>query len=355
MKRLVCIFLILIMAWSCLGTVCAESNVLHLDLASATDEELAEAINQIKAEQRARIKTKVVLDHTELVIGKGKAEKVTATVQDLAEGVTAGKITAETSDKAVAAVQGNTVKGIGNGSAVITFSCTLSDGTEISEDCKVQVITPVKAIQLKQKAVEIGVGESYTPEIKISPDDATTKDLSYSSSDTSVAKIDSNGKVHAVGIGSTTITVAATDGSNVSASFTVKTSKKDDIGKTRITKDGVSVTLVSCRETPGSGYKKADAGKVFLLPEFLIENNSGKNVSVSSILCFNAYCDGYSCEYSFTAALNATGTLDGDVAAGKKMRGQAGFEVSRNWKELEVHVKLDVWGSEELVFVIYKK
>jgi hypothetical protein len=72
-------------------------------------------------------------------------------------------------------------------------------------------------------------------------------------------------------------------------------------------------------------------------------------------LCFNAYCDGYSCEYSFTAALNATGTLDGDVAAGKKMRGQAGFEVSRNWKELEVHVKLDVWGSEELVFVIYKK
>ena len=330
-------------------------NGVWLDFTTASDEDLEEALSKIKAEQRSRLKTKIVLGSKKLSLAKGKTEKLDVSVQDLPEGVTAGKITADTSDKTVAMYQGNMIRAVGNGSAVITFFCTLSDGTELSEECSVDVITPIKALQPKQKNVEMGVGDVYEPELTINPKDASITDFAYSTSDSSVAKVDSRGKVHAVGIGTATITVSARDGSGVSASFTVKATKKDDVGKTRITKDGVSVTLVSAKETKGQKYFEADGGKIYVLAEFLIENNSRKDVSISSMLSFDAYCDGYAADYSFGAAVSASQTLDGDVAAGKKMRGQIGYEVSKNWKEIEIRVKPDYWGGEELTFVIYKK
>jgi len=130
---------------------------------------------------------------------------------------------------------------------------------------------------------------------------------------------------------------------------------EDDVGKTLIAKDGVSVTLVGYRESKGDSFMEAEAGKTYVLVEFLIENNSSEKVNMSSLMCFDAYCDGFTTEYSFGAAMVAEGTLDGEVAAGKKMKGEIGYEVDKNWKELEIQVQLDVWSSEKLIYVIHKK
>ena len=51
---------------------------VYLDLQTATDEELAKAIEYIKAEQQSRISTKLVLDQTEISLKKGKSQKLTA-------------------------------------------------------------------------------------------------------------------------------------------------------------------------------------------------------------------------------------------------------------------------------------
>lgn len=60
----------------------------------------------------------------------------------------------------------------------------------------------------------------------VTPANALNKSISFTSSDTSVASVDYNGKVTGINPGSATITVSTIDGSNKSQSFTVNVYKK---------------------------------------------------------------------------------------------------------------------------------
>ena len=130
---------------------------------------------------------------------------------------------------------------------------------------------------------------------------------------------------------------------------------RNDIGKTQITDSGASFTLLEVKESDGNTFSKPDSGKVFVLAQFLIENNSKSDIALSTLLSFDAYCDGYSCDFSFSALMVVDDQLDGTVAAGKKMKGWIGYEVDKNWKELEIQVKPNVWSSEKLVFVTHRQ
>lgn len=334
-------------------------NGVWINFDTATDEELEEALQKIKAEQRARIKTKIVLDKTSLTLKKGETGKISVTIEGLPEGVKAGKITAATSDKAVAIVNNGAVKATGNGSAVITFSCVLSDGTEVSAECPVEVIVPIKSIVPVKKGIELGANEQAQAEFKINPADATKTALSYSSSDSSVAAVNSDGVIHAKGIGTATITAAAADGSNASASMTVKVSKKDDRGKTFTNKEGISLTVLSVKQTDGSGYSKADVGNTFVLVELQIENNSSKDMTVNSTFGFDAICDDYTIDYSFAADLNTkNGFSTADIKPGRKVKGWKGFEVPKKWKELYIKFTPNIsliGGDDPIEFVIYNQ
>ena len=103
----------------------------------------------------------------------------------------------------------------------------------------------------------------------------------------------------------------------------------------------------------GSKYFKPADGNVFLACEFEIANNSSEDLSVSSMLSFEAYCDDYTCEYSISAlsANQDKKQLDGTVASGKKMKGIVAYEVPSDWKELEVHYTPDILSSSEIIFV----
>lgn len=117
--------------------------------------------------------------------------------------------------------------------------------------------------------------------------------------------------------------------------------------------DGVVVSFLDVIESSGEQFFEPEEGNVFVLCEFEIANNSTEELSVSSVMSFEAYCDGYACDYSFNA-LMAKGDkdqLDGSVAVGKKMKGVVGYEVPADWTELEVQYTLDVWGDDKIVFV----
>ena len=91
------------------------------------------------------------------------------------------------------------------------------DGKEIGA-------TPVKKIKLNKKSETLKVGKSITLKATVTPDDATDKDVEWTSSDESVAKVNSKGKVKAVGAGTCKITCKAKDGSGKKATckITVK-------------------------------------------------------------------------------------------------------------------------------------
>lgn len=118
----------------------------------------------------------------------------------------------------------------------------------------------------------------------------------------------------------------------------------------------VIVTLNNVTESDGTDFIKPAEGNVFVLAEFIIENNSDKELNISSLLSFEAYQDGYSTSTSLSALTAKEGMeqLDGTVAAGKKMKGVVGYELPSDFSELEINVQLDVWSNKKITF-LYKK
>lgn len=116
---------------------------------------------------------------------------------------------------------------------------------------------------------------------------------------------------------------------------------------------GVTVALVNVTESEGSDFNKPSDGNVFVLCEFEIVNNSNEEITVSSMLSFDAYCDDYACSYSLSALLEKgnKNQLDATIAAGKKVNGVIGYEVPENWKDLEIHFTPNFWTGKEIVFV----
>lgn len=143
----------------------------------------------------------------------------------------------------------------------------------------------------------------------------------------------------------------SSDGQTQESSKTGSTetqSQKFAVGDTAELKS-VKVTLVSVTESEGSAYMKPADGNVFVGCEFEISNESDKDIDVSSVISFEAYCDNYSVNQSITGLTEFTQSgknqLDGSVAAGKKMNGVIAYEVPADWQELEISYSPSFWGK----------
>lgn len=88
-----------------------------------------------------------------------------------------------------------------------------------------------------------------------------------------------------------------------------------------------------------------------MLCHFEIVNNSEEELSVSSMMSFDAYVDDYSVSMSLSSLVSTDDPqLDGTVAPEKKVAGVIGYEVPSDWKDLEVSFEPDVWDSNPFVF-----
>lgn len=105
------------------------------------------------------------------------------------------------------------VKGISEGSCTIT--ATTKDGTNISKSLKINVkkhSVPISKITMSNKTIDEGQTISVSP--TISPENANNKNLTYTSSNNSIATVSSNGVITAVSKGTCIIYATAKDGSN---------------------------------------------------------------------------------------------------------------------------------------------
>lgn len=218
MKKLAAFLLAILL---CVTTAFAET--INLDLSAATDQELADALQKIVAEQKSRIKTTLTLDQAELTLGKGKKETLTATIEGLPEGMDEPKVVWDTSDEKIATVSKGKVSGVDAGTATITATITLEDGIELTAECKVTVVVAVTGLKASESSYSLQMNESVTMETTVSPKNATNQKIDYESSDTSVATVSAKGTIKAVGAGKCTITATTVDGGK-SASCTVKVS-----------------------------------------------------------------------------------------------------------------------------------
>jgi hypothetical protein len=112
-----------------------------------------------------------------------------------------------------------TAKNVGT----VTITTTNTKKT-VSAHCVVKV-TPVgvTTLSLDSAALTIEVGYADTLMASISPSDATFKTLTWTSSNTAVATVNSNGKVTALTEGAANITATTTDGKSATCKVQVKT------------------------------------------------------------------------------------------------------------------------------------
>lgn len=169
--------------------------------------------------------TRVTLNKSSVTIYVPDTYQLTATVKP--EDASNPTVIWTSSDESVATVDENgLVTAVGNGTATIT--ATSADGTEKSASCTVTVIDPdnipVSSITISGGNVTLEASSTYAISVTVKPNDAANAAIIWTSSDESVATVDENGVVTAVGKGTATITATAADGYGATASFTVNVS-----------------------------------------------------------------------------------------------------------------------------------
>ncbi len=120
----------------------------------------------------------------------------------------------------------------------------------------------VSSVQLNAAQLALNVGETHTLTATVSPDDATDKTVTWSSSDTSVASVDADGKVTAIAPGGAVITVTTTDGSKTATCIVTVTANTIAVESVSLDKTSLSLeagdagTLVAT-VTPDNATNKA--------------------------------------------------------------------------------------------------
>ena len=129
------------------------------------------------------------------------------------------------------------------------------------------------------------IGDTFKITATVSPSDANNKSITWSSSSTSVATVDSSGNVHCLAAGTTTITATAADGSGKSASLelTVRNpinSLTLDKNQTTILKDGYTSTVTAT--TDPSNYDGANISWTIADTSIATVSVSGKTATIKS-------------------------------------------------------------------------
>ncbi len=152
--------------------------------------------------------TSISLNKTTLSLKKGNSETLTVTVTP--SEATNKNIYWTSNNDTIAKVSGDgTITAITPGTATITVAT--EDGA-LTATCDVTVAVPVENINFEEQIFYLVDGLDSTLTVTFSPSNATNKNVIWSSSDESVATIDTSGKVSSISLGTTTITAISEDG-----------------------------------------------------------------------------------------------------------------------------------------------
>ena len=169
--------------------------------------------------------TSLTLNKTSLTVNRGATATLTATVGP--SNADNKKVKWTTSNSAVATVSSTgAVKGIEKGTATIT--ATAADGSGKKAACTVTVTKLVTSLTLNKTVLPLQPKKTEKLTATVSPSDADNKTVKWTTSNSAVATVNSNGKVTAKGKGTAIIKATAADGSgeNATCKVTVVTPKR---------------------------------------------------------------------------------------------------------------------------------
>ena len=173
---------------------------------------------KIKVTQKS---TGIALSSSSLVLEAGTQDKLNYA---LTPANATSVVTWRSTDTNIATVDANGIVAAKKaGSTYVIATC--ADG--YSTVCQVIVTQGATGISLAMTDLTIGVGDSYTMGVTITPADSTNKTVTWNTQNPAIATVTSDGKITGVSVGTTFITAKIASGQIAYLNVTVKSSVKD--------------------------------------------------------------------------------------------------------------------------------
>ncbi|MCR4882086.1 MAG: Ig-like domain-containing protein [Clostridiales bacterium] len=154
-------------------------------------------------------------------------------------------------------VQGNNLTGLAAGETVLTI---VSEADEtVTLQYRVLVIQPVNRIFLTASAKSVAVGDTLSLTPAYQPENATLRQVKWTSGDERIATVDENGNVTGVKRGNVRIVATAADGSNIRTNISVQVTQpagEITLDKTEITVDAGRNTMLRATVLPKDANDK---------------------------------------------------------------------------------------------------
>ena len=174
--------------------------------------------------------TKITLDKTKIELTTGKeTEKITSSIEP---SIANKAVKYTSSNTSIATVSSDgVVTAVGSGTCRII--ATTTDGSKVTASCDVTVNIKTTGMKLDKTNYTFNKAETIKINPVITPSKASKK-LTWTSSNTKVAIVSSDGKVTPVGKGTCKITATTTDGTNLSSSCNITSNveyQKGDVNR----------------------------------------------------------------------------------------------------------------------------
>ena len=186
----------------------------------------------------------------------------TATATITPSNATNQTVTWTSSNTTVATVSNGKITGKKAGTATITAKTSNGKTATVAVTVKSDSTTvAVTGITLSRSTANLLVGHSCTATATITPDNATNKTVTWTTSNSSIATV-SNGKITAKGVGTCTITAKTNNGKTATVKVTVKADTSTALtNSSKLSKNiitlGTTVTLTGVASGGTSPYKYA--------------------------------------------------------------------------------------------------
>ena len=174
--------------------------------------------------------TKITMDKTKIELTTGKeTEKITSSIEP---SIANKAVKYTSSNTSIATVSSDGVV-TAAGSGTCRIIATTTDGSKVTASCDVTVDIKTTGMKLDKTNYTFNKAETIKINPVITPSKASKK-LTWTSSNTKVAIVSSDGKVTPVGKGTCKITTTTTDGTNLSASCNITSNveyQKGDVNR----------------------------------------------------------------------------------------------------------------------------
>ena len=234
----------------------------------------------------------IVVNKSQVTLEPNKSETITATI--LPSNATNKTLTWTSSNTNVVKVSSSgIITAIKDGNATITVKASNGKQAQISVIVKSKYIA-VENININKTSLNLTKGNSETLIATITPSNATNKTLIWTSSNTSIAKVDTNGNISAVGVGSAVITVKSSNGKIAICNITIKDNTFQNPisrgGDPYVTqKDGYYYYTKTTGNNTIVIYKSKDLTKLESNPKTVFTSSNRKAIWAPEIHYVNGY------------------------------------------------------------------